>query len=197
MKLFVSALLMAALPVALAQNHPAPAQSGFGAAGTQAPDAQVQSKLIEKAKAEAAEQAAPLLQPGCPLFMNAASVAAPAGYLPVDQSRPQEGTLTLRFWNMSGKRIRSASITAKVKVKTNIYALDAHPIALQLTVSDTDDVDLHINQVRQIALPGNYYLFGMAQVSLDRVTYADGTSWTASQHNYCRLNSQSSEQIAR
>lgn len=197
MKLFVSALLMAALPAAFAQNHRVPPQVTTGAAETQAPDAQLPLGVLEKAKAEAAEQAAPIFLPVCPLLMNAASVAAPAGYLPVDQSRPQEGTLTLRFWNMRGKRIRSASITAKVKVKTNIYALDAHPIALQLTFSGTDDVDLHINQVRQIALPGNYYLFGMAQVSLDRVTYADGTSWTASQHNYCRLNGQGSEQIAR
>lgn len=197
MKLFVSALLMAALPAAFAQNHRVPPQVNTEAAETQAPDALTQSELIEKAKAEAAEQVAPLFLPVCPLLMNAASVAAPAGYLPVDQSMPQEGTLTLHFQNLSGKRIRSASITAKVKVKTNIYALDAHPIALQLTFSGTDDVDLHISQVRQIALPGNYYLFGMAQVSLDRVTYADGTSWTASQHNYCRLNGQGSEQIAR
>jgi len=173
MKLFLSALLLAAMPAAFAQNQPVPSSPALGVAGMEG---------------SANRQFDPLPQRVCPLDFTAASVTSPAGYLPVSQRRPDDGTLTLHFRNESGKTVQSASITATVKVKTNIYALDAHPIALQLTFTGAD-INRDLDQLRQIQLPRHFYVFGLAQVSLERVTYADGTSWTAPpQGNSCRTN---------
>jgi hypothetical protein len=185
MKLFLFALLLTALPVAFAQTEPAQPWYPNGVV-IQNPSPATLAAM--QAQAEYMNHMA--VQFGCPLLLSAASVAAPAGYLPVGQRRPDDGTLTLHFRNQSGKAIRSAAITATVKVKTNIYALDAHPIALQLTFSGTNDVDLRLNQSTQIALPPRYYLFGLATVSLDHVTYEDGTNWTAPRNNYCGTQAQ-------
>jgi hypothetical protein len=172
MKLFLSALLLAAMPAAFAQNQPVPSSPDLGVAGMAASNGRVY----------------PFLQRVCPLDFTAASVTSPAGYLPVSQRRPDDGTLTLHFRNESGKTVQSASITATVKVKTNIYALDAHPIALQLTFTGAD-INRDLDQLREIQLPRHFYVFGLAQVSLERVTYADGTSWIAPpQGNSCRTN---------
>lgn len=191
MKLFLSALLLAALPAAFAQNQPdqGPLQTGV-VVNNPSPAA------AEAMKAFAQRMNDTRTQMGCPLYLNAASVAAPAGYLPVSQRRPDDGTLSLHFRNQSGKAIRSASVTATVKVKTNIYALDAHPIMMQLRFSDIDDVGRNLPQQELIVLPRHYYIFGLAQVSLDRVTFADGTTWAApQQNNYCRTHSEGLNRI--
>lgn len=145
MKLFLSALLLAAVPAAFAQNQPQQGPFEPGVALSHSSPATVEAM---KAQAEYMNHLA--LQPVCPLFVTAASVAAPAGYLPVSQRRPDDGTLTLHFRNQSGKAIRSESVTATVKVKTNIYDLDAHPVALQLTGSGTDDVNRDLDQLSRI-----------------------------------------------
>lgn len=192
MKLFLSALLLAGLPSAVAQNEPAQTYYPPGVVVENASPA-----TLKAMQAQADYMNHFWRQTGCPLFLTAASVSAPAGYLPVAQKQPDEGTLTLHFRNQSGKAIRSASVTATVRVKTDIYALDAHPVSLPLTFSGTDDVDLKLNQLAQIALPHHYYLFGLATVSLDQVTYDDGTSWTAPRNNYCGVKPQGSEKIAK
>jgi len=193
MKLMLSALLLTVLPAAFAQ---AQASQDF-----YPPNVVVQNPspaVVEAMKAEARYMNGFRTQSGCPLYLSAASVAGPAGYLPVNQRRPDDGILQLQFRNQSGKAIRSAAVTATVTVKTNIYDLDAHPIVLQLRFSGTDGVDRDLNQLTQIALPQHYYVFGLATVALDRVTYADGTTWTAPpQNNYCKVNPQGSEKIAR
>jgi hypothetical protein len=189
MKLLLSALVLAALlPAASAQNQ----------TGTQTPSTAVAVPAQNPSAQQIQDPQVPvndlvahkvILIPACPLFFTNASVAAPAGYLPVGNRKPDEGMLNLQFRNVSGKAIRSASVSATVKVKTNIYALDAHPIVLQLRFSGVDDVDRALDQMTQIALPRHYYLFGLAQVILDRVTYEDGTSWTAPRKNYCGTQS--------
>lgn len=184
MKLILSALLLAVVPAIFAQNQTASPQPSIGVAGM---EGQISDLVAHPAS----------LRSACPLILTAANVAAPAGYLPVAQRRPDDGTLTLQFFNASGKAIQSASITATVKVKTNIYALDAHPISLQLTFSGTGDVDRSLNQLTQIALPRHYYLFGLATVSLDRVTYDDGTSWAAPRNNFCGVNANGNLRIAK
>lgn len=193
MKLILSALLLAAVPAGLAQTLASQAPYPTGVV-IQNPSPAV----VEAMKAQVRYSNALRTQSGCPLYLSAASVSGPAGYLPVDQRRPDDGMLTLHFRNQSGKAVKSASITATVNVKTNIYDLDAHPIVMQLSFSGTEDADRDLNQLTQIALPRHYYVFGLATVTLDRVTYADGTSWFAPpQNNYCRVNSQASEKIAR
>ena len=191
MKLFLSALLLAALPAAFAQN-----QSPQGPFEPGVVVSHPSPATVEAMKAQAEYMNHLAMQTGCPLYLSTASVAAPAGYLPVGQRRPDDGTLTLHFRNQSGKAIRSASITAAVKVKTNIYDLDAHPVPLHLTFSSSGDADRDLDQLTQIELPPHYYVFGLAQVSLDRVTYTDGTSWANPKPgNYCSTNGQGVRQI--
>ena len=188
MKLFLSALLLAAVPAAFAQAAPDP--SNIGVAGMQGPNGQPSPEQAAKFQAQIQQlmqrNIDRLSQAGCPLHLTGAEVAAPAGYLPVGQRTPDDGTLSLHFRDQSGKAIRSASITATVKVKTNIYDLDAHAVPLHLTFSGSGHADRDLDQLTQIQLPRHYYVFGLAEVSLDRVSYADGTSWTAPrQGNYC------------
>ncbi|HKR28442.1 MAG TPA: hypothetical protein VJS11_13355 [Acidobacteriaceae bacterium] len=191
MKPFLSALLLIVVPAAFAQSQPQQGPFEPGVVVSNSSPA-----TVEAMKAQAEYMNHLMRQTECPLFLSAASVAAPAGYLPVAQRRPDDGTLTLHFRNQSGKEIRSASVTAKVKVKTNIYDLDAHPVALQLTFSGTDDVNRELDQLSRIELPRHYYVFGLAEVSLDSVTYADGTSWTNPKPNkYCSTTAQGIKQV--
>lgn len=191
MKLFLSSLLLAALPAAFAQN-----QSPQGPFQPGVVVSHPSPATVEAMKAQAEYMNHLALHPICPLFVTSATVAATAGYLPVAQRRPDDGTLSLHFRNQSGKTIRSASISATVKVKTNIYDLDAHPVPLHLTFSSSGDADRDLDQLTQIELPPHYYVFGLAQVSLDRVTYTDGTNWSNPKPgNYCTTNWQGIRQI--
>jgi hypothetical protein len=194
-KLFVSALLLAAT-AAFPQNRTQGAsQATVIQTSPEAPQAQA---ALAQAQAEAQTLADRMNQAGCPLFLKSASVAPEAGYLPVTAQNRQDGALDLHFRNQSGKPIASASITAQVNVKTNIYALDAHPLQLRLTLSGTQDLDKTLDQFQHIVLPPHVYLFGVARVTLDQVTFADGSVWTASpRNNVCRTGPMNMEQIAR
>jgi hypothetical protein len=195
-KLFVSALILAAASAAFAQQNtgqvtvvPAP----DGASLT------LQHRTaLAKANADLQATVGKMTQTGCPLYMKSASVAPEGGYLPVTAQNRQDGVLDLHFRNQSGKPIASVAITAQVNVKTNIYALDAHSLQLRLTMAGTQDLDRTLDQFQHIVLPPHVYLFGVARVTLDQVTYADGSVWTASpSSNACRTGPQNMEQIAK
>jgi hypothetical protein len=194
-KLFVSALLLAAVPAAFAQQNSG--QAVIVTSNGAAPTPQ-QKAALAKAQAEAEAVGRIMNQTGCPLYMQSASVAPEGGYLPVTAQNRQDGALDLHFRNQSGKAITSASITARVNVKTNIYALDAHPLELRLALSGTQDLDKTLDQIQHIVLPQHVYLFGVAQVTLDQVTYGDGSVWTAEpRNNMCRTNGPGIDKIAR
>lgn len=196
MKLFVSVLLLAAAPLAFAQNQ-APNQSVgvFSQFVTLAPGQQLtaqQKSDLEAAQAKARAQAQVIFdrmnQVGCPLYLKSASVAPAARVLPVGVRNGGDGALNLHFRNQSGKAIRSATITAHLKVKTDVYALDARPLEVQLNFSGTSDLDKEADQLTRIALPGHVYLFGVATVTLDQVTYANGSFWVADRGaNTCKV----------
>lgn len=183
MKLFLSALLLAAATTALAQNS---ASNQLAAQSATLTNDLVAHKVML------------MDQTGCPLFLKSASVAPHAGYLPVDSRRTDDPALDLHFYNRSGKPIQSASITAHLRVKTNVYVLDAHPLDLHLTVSGTSGVDKALDQLAQIALPDHVYVFGVAQVTLDQVMFTDGSLWNASPtHNACATTGPAIDRIAK
>jgi len=185
-RLFVSALLLAAVPAVFAQQNPG--QAAVVLQNGAAVSLQQQAALAKGAAEEAAELSR-MRQTGCPLYLESASVAPEAGYLPVTAQNRQDGALDLHFRNQSGKAIASAAITARVNVKTNVYALDAHPLELHLTLPGTEDLDKALDQMEHIVLPQHVYLFGVARVTLDQVTYADGSVWTApANQNVCRTS---------
>jgi hypothetical protein len=191
MKVLVSAFLLAAAPVALAQNQ-APAFNPQ-------PDPALEAKI----RAQAAQIRVQLQsqmdwknQTGCPLYLKSASVAPAAGLLPVGSRNSGDGALNLQFRNQSGKAIRSASITAHLKIKTNVYALDARPLEVQLSFSGTSDLDKEADQLTRITLPGHGYLFGVATVTLDQVTFADGSFWIADRGaNSCSVGGAGTQRV--
>lgn len=184
MKLFLSALLLAAVPAALAQNPSASQnQQAADRLGVIGNDLVVHRVLSSE-------------QIGCPLYLESAFASSAAGVLPVDARVQGGGTLSLHFRNKSGKPVRSAEITAHLRVKTNIYDLDASPLDLRLTLSGTTSVDQALSLVESIALPQHIYPFGVAQVMLDQVTFEDGSVWMASAaHNTCATSGPGSEKV--
>jgi hypothetical protein len=196
MKLFLSALLLAAVQAAFAQQN-----SGKVTVVTpdgSAPTPQQKAALAKTTADLETQVLSRMSQTGCPLYMQSASVAPEGGYLPVKAQNRQDGALDLHFRNQSGKPIASASITARVNVKTNVYALDAHPLQLRLTLSGTQDLDKTLDQMQHIVLPQHVYLFGVAQVTLDQVMYMDGSVWNApAGNNACRTSGPGTEKIAK
>jgi uncharacterized protein GlcG (DUF336 family) len=188
-RLFVSALLLAAVPAAFAQQN-----TGQTTITPQSGPQQQATLASAVAQAEAVGRN----QTGCPLYMESASVAPNAGYLPVTAQQRQDGALNLHFRNQSGKAIAAASITARVNVKTNVYDLDAHPLEMRLTLSGTESLDTTLDQIQHIVLPKHVYLFGVARVTLDQVTFADGSLWTAQpRNNTCRTSGAGIDQIVK
>lgn len=187
MKLLLSALLLATTAPLLAQNQALNQEAARRASA----QAALENDLV-------AHKVLLMDQAGCPLFLQSASVASAANFLPVDAKANSGGTLSLHFRNQSGKPIRNASITAHLRVKTNVYDLDAHPLDLRLTVSGTSDIDKTLDQFLRIVLPQHVYLFGVAQVSLDQVSFADGSVWTASGgQNACRTSGSAIDRVAK
>lgn len=172
MRLFVSALLILATSVpasqVLAQEYvpSQPVQANAGVIGMEGPGLQ------------AAPQVAPA-QIACPLTLTGATVSPRGGYLPTSQWSQGDGSLHLQFRNNSGKKVLSAAVTAQLRVKANVYSLDATPLNLRLTFSGTDDLDKAADQITHIALPKNVYLYGVVQVALDQVMFADGSTWNS------------------
>jgi hypothetical protein len=201
MKLFVSALLLVAASAAFAQSQPA---NQGAAVVTLAPGEAAQPSQATDAtqkKAQAALQALidTATQADCPLYMESARVSPNAAYLPVTAQNRQDAGLDLHFRNQSGKAIASASITARLSVKTDVYALDAHTLQLRFTLAGTQDFDKTLEQFQRIVLPKHVYLYGVARVTLEQVGFADGTVWSApAGNNACRTSGSGSiDKIAK
>jgi hypothetical protein len=181
MKLSVFALLfVAATSTSFAQ---AGQQTLSPNTGSQ-PDVQIlQPKGSARALPDHASQA------GCPVMLTSASLASKAhtqltsGGMATDSDT---GGIDLRFRNMSGKQIESLHVTARVKVKQSVYDLDATTLELHFTISGTGVVDRSSELLRSIPMQAT--LFGVGQVTLEQVSYADGSVWIAGHHDVCRTN---------
>jgi hypothetical protein len=180
MRLFVSAFLLVAASAAFGQN-----QSGAGVAGMEGlgihPGAMASPQQME-------EQWIPP-QAGCPVVLTSARLNWPASYLPVTSAgKVTEPNLALGFQNSSGRAIRSVSIVARFLGKQSIYQLDANSFDLRLAFSGVDAADKAAEQLREIRLPRKMYAYGVTRVSLEQVTFADGSFWTAMGRSNCSLN---------
>jgi len=189
MKLLVSALLLAAASVALAQqdNGQRTVAPADGAALT----LQQKGALEVQARAQIQAMLDRQNQTGCPVVFKGATLSDRnrAGVFPVasGDSLPTPA-LNLRFENASGKSIRSVEVSVRVTGKADKYQLDASTFTFQLTFSGTDAVDRAAEQLRQIPLPRPMYPYGMSQVSLNQVFFTDGSSWTAAGHSNCSFS---------
>lgn len=190
MKLFLSALLLAALPAAFAQN-PAPEQNNSNVPG----EPSVQGGQDQGAY-RVDDLVARSVPRACPVFLTAANVDAPARIFPVaDASTSGDGALKLRFQYRSKLPIRSVSITAHLRVKTNKYALDARNLDVPLTIQGTPQLNRPGEHFLQLSLPNHVYLYGVARVSVNSVTFTDGEVLTPNSPEMCGVNGQGAQRI--
>ncbi|MGD0367173.1 MAG: hypothetical protein ABSA94_06935 [Acidobacteriaceae bacterium] len=181
MRLFVSALLLAAASAGFAQNgftqnQAAPAPGSELAPGVMTLDLPAVGTM-------------PQSQAGCPVVLTSARLNWPASYLPVASAeKVTEPNLALHFQNSSGKALRSVTITARFLTKQSMYQLDASGFDLHLTFSGVDAADKAAEQLREIRLPEKMYAYGVTRVALEQVTFGDGTFWMAMGRNNCSLN---------
>lgn len=134
-------------------------------------------------------------QPGCPVDLTSVALSPAGRVLPVAQWTPGDGSLGLHYRNMSGKAIRSISITAALRVKQNVYAMDATPLELRLSFGGTDALNKALDQMASIPLPKGMYSYGVARAQLDQVTFADGSVWSAGPHTACSVQGAASQRI--
>jgi hypothetical protein len=174
MRLFVSLLLLAAASTTFGQSQAAPGSGSELAPG-------IMTLNLD---------AGPLGQVGCPVVLTSARLNWPASYLPVTSAeKVMAPNLALGFQNSSGKAIRSATITARFLGKQSVYQLDANAFDLRLTFSGAEAADKAAEQLREIRLPEKMYAYGVTRVSLEQVTFADGSFWMAEMdHSNCSLN---------
>ncbi|MBT9331064.1 hypothetical protein [Paracidobacterium acidisoli] len=128
----------------------------------------------------------------CPVELTAVSPAAQA-HLQLTSPVQSEGGIELSFRNQSGKEIRSMEVGAELKVKRNVYDLDAATVKLDLTVSGTGVVDPANNLMR--SLPVDAALFGVGTVTLEEVTFADGSVWTPAGRVACSVRGNGTQRI--
>lgn len=178
MRLFVSVLLLAASTAGFAQLQITPSAPPAGTAH------------MEGLGLEAGPFTSPD-QTGCPLTLTRAQLNWPASYLPVTSAeKVTEPNLALEFQNASGKAIRSVAVTAEIRVKKDVYALDATPLELRLNFAGTEDLNKELSQLATIPLPKGLHEYGVVQVRLDQVLFSDGTMWTApASANRCEVRS--------
>lgn len=186
MRLFVSALFILAAAAAFGQSQPAPQ-------AVPAPEIQFSPQAGVLAPFGLGSQSS------CPVVLTSARLNWPASYLPVTSAeKVTEPNLALGFQNSSGKAIRSATITARFLGKHNMYQLDANAFDLRLTFSGVDAAGKAEEQLREIRVPAKIYAYGVTRVSLDQVTFADGSFWTSWGHQACSLDVKgSAERVAK
>jgi len=88
---------------------------------------------------------------------------------------------------MSGKQIRSIGLAAELRAKRNRYDLDATTVDVHLTISDLieqEKADLSRTLVLTVEA------FGLEQIRLEQVSYADGSIWLANHKNNCSFADQ-------
>ena len=180
MKLLLSALLLAAVPAVLAQN---PSQTA------PAPPMQTQPPITVNDLV--AHKGVQLSADACPLTLTSVQLDWPGTYMPVTSAeKVMEPNLALGFQNSSGRAIRTVVVTAALRVKKDVYALDATPVEVHLSFAGTRDLNKELNQLAAIPLPKGLHEYGVVQVRLDQVLFADGTMWkAAAKQNSCRVRS--------
>jgi hypothetical protein len=130
----------------------------------------------------------PTSQAGCPVAFTDVALETKAHLMPVRQDATPDGNLRFQYKNQSGKEIQSISVRAELKVKKSVYDLDATTITLQMTLTGKSA------ETMPLALRA----YGLSRITLEQVSFTDGTIWNASTKNTCsyeRMNG--SEQIGK
>ena len=184
MKLFLSALLLAAATAVFAQNpSPSPTEAAQPTLGPAHYVGDLSAHKVEP-------------QRSCPVFVTAASADAPAQYLPTaPPDSLHKSMLTLHLQYQSRLEVESVRMTVHVRMKNNKYDLDTTDLEIPVTIHATAGFDSAGEHALQFPLPRNVYFFGVAQASVDSVSFTSGEVWRPQGRQTCGWNGQGSEQI--
>jgi hypothetical protein len=125
---------------------------------------------------------APQDQNGCPVRFTDISLKSKGRLMLVQSGDSSDGDLSFQYQNRSGKTIQSIAVSVELKFKQNVYALDTTDYRLDMTLTGKG-----LEETLPININGHVY--GVRHVTLERVSYADGSNWTASAQNVCRFES--------
>jgi hypothetical protein len=130
----------------------------------------------------------------CPITFTSARLDRPAEYMPVASTAKFSSSLHLSYSIPWEKPIATVQLTGHLLVKQNRYALDATSIAIPLTF--TPEMGEEINAEARIPLSRN--VVGFNRLTLDSITYQDGTVWRAAkEHRLCSFASHGTEKVAK
>lgn len=127
-------------------------------------------------------------QVGCPVQLTSAQLTP---YLMLLQSStdtpPSQGGVDLQFRNASGKKIRSMEFDVEFLARKSIYDLKTAKIDLHLTANGTRSLDDTFDHLRHLSLPQRTYPVTLNTITLQQVTFDDGSVWMPSKenNNYC------------
>ena len=124
-------------------------------------------------------------QVGCPVQLTSAQLTP---YLMLLQSStdtpPSQGGVDLQFRNASGKKIRSMEFDVEFLARKSIYDLKTAKIDLHLTANGTHSFDDTFDHLRHLPLPQRTYPVSLNTITLEQVTFDDGSVWMPSKENY-------------
>jgi hypothetical protein len=126
-------------------------------------------------------------QASCPVVLTSAGLTPHLMLVDTPRDSAANG-LDLEFRNTSGKEIRLMQFSAKILVKKSKYDLDyLPPIRVYLTAEGTRTVDATFAQLRHLSLPGDIHPTLVQGITLEQVTFEDGSVWTPVGNQYCGL----------
>lgn len=200
-------LLLAAASTCMAQSLAISPQ----AAASTGPNPQVgivDSEAVSRAATAFAEAAANkelqkvkvmdhVNQTNCPVVLTSAWMT-PHLMLLNTAREPTGNGIDLEFNNVSGKEIRLMELSAQLLVKKSIYDLGyLPPIHLHLTAYGTRSLDQTFAQLRHLPLPDGIHAGLLQAVTLEQVTFADGSLWTPKSNDYCGIGPNQMLPVAR
>jgi hypothetical protein len=125
-------------------------------------------------------------QAGCPVAFTDVALDTKAHFMPVRQDTAPAGSLKFQYKNQSGKEIQSISVRVELKVKKSVYDLDATTVTLNMTLTGKGADE---------TLPLTLRTYGLSRVTLEQVSFTDGTIWNASEKNTCSYNRMNSSEL--
>jgi hypothetical protein len=136
-------------------------------------------------------------QAECPVVLTSASLTPYLMLLRASSGFPLEGGLDLHFRNASGKEIRSMDFDAVFLAKKTIYDLNGVKVTLHLTADGTGSIDNTFEQLRHLPLPARTNPVLLDRITLEQVTFRDGSVWTAKAVSFCGVEPNGVQQIAK
>jgi hypothetical protein len=201
----LSVLLLAVASTCLAQIKPATPPAAPSLSQTQSIAVVDDQAIAHAAGAVAAAANMDHLQKmldrvnraSCPVVLTSAWLAPHLMLVDTPRDSAANG-LDLEFRNTSGKEIRLMQFSAKILVKKSKYDLDyLPPIRVYLTAEGTRTVDETFAQLRHLSLPEDIHPTLVQGITLEEVTFEDGSAWAPAGNQYCGLKPDPVLSIAR